>query len=101
MTDTRTTPVGVTHPSPAAVRLRQRDSLFSLPLPVPTDTLYRELGLDPEASDEEVRWAKSHAVQRLQRRQSSLEQELDVIYGGVPGLREGYQKLERLEREEY
>lgn len=71
----------------------ERDPLFSYPLPVPSETAYRELGLGPDASDAEVQAAKSLAVRRLDAEQRELERSLQRTYDEVPGLREAYEDV--------
>lgn len=71
----------------------KRDPLFSYPLPVPSETVYRELGLGPDASDEEVQAAKSLAVRRLDAEHRELERSLQQTYDEVPGLREAYEDV--------
>jgi hypothetical protein len=70
----------------------ERDPLFTYPLPVPSDTAYRELGLGPDASDEEVQAAKSLAVGRLDAELRALGRSLQETYDAVPGLREAYEE---------
>jgi hypothetical protein len=49
--------------------------LFGSPLPLPKHTRYDELGVSPDASNEDVRWAKLEAVSRLRGEDRSLEAE--------------------------
>jgi hypothetical protein len=65
-----------------------RDSLFYYPLPVPQRTTYRELGLEPDASDEEVQAAKSAALRRMLDEKNKLDQSIQAVYEQVPGLKE-------------
>ena len=51
--------------------------LFGFPLPVPTRTRYDELGIGPDASNDDIRWAKSALVSRLLEEQRALEREPD------------------------
>jgi hypothetical protein len=51
--------------------------LFASPLPVPRNTRYAELGIGPDASNDDVRWAKSALVSRLLEEQRGLERERD------------------------
>jgi hypothetical protein len=49
--------------------------LFGSPLPLPQHTRYDELGVTPDASNEDVRWAKSEAVSRLRDEHGVLDAE--------------------------
>jgi len=60
--------------------------MFDLPLPVPARTLYRDLDVAPDASDEEVRWAKAEAVRRLEAEKSTILKDLGRVRGQIPGL---------------
>jgi hypothetical protein len=55
----------------------QDTDLFGSPLPLPTHTRYAELGIGPDASNDDVRWAKSALVSRLLDEQRALERERD------------------------
>jgi hypothetical protein len=46
--------------------------LFAQPLPLPARTLYDALGLGPDASTHELRWASGDAAKRLQREDARL-----------------------------
>jgi hypothetical protein len=74
----------------------REDQLFSAPLPTPTPRLYRELGVQPDASSDEVAWAKVSASARLRREQAGLEQALDTLEAEVGGLRDAAERLRRL-----
>lgn len=68
--------------------------LFCYPLPPPEQAAYRELGVEPDASNEEVSAAKSATLGRLQTEKAQLEKSLQDVYDAVPGLRNAYQDLE-------
>jgi len=76
----------------------RRDPLFDYPLPLPRQTAYHDLEIEPEASDEEVKWAKQMRSDRLKREQKALQRKLEAVYEAVEGLREAYAGLEEVER---
>lgn len=71
---------------------------FGYPLLLPAGTLYADLGADPEASEDEIRWAKDEATRKIQQDQERIEKELATVYAEVPELKEAYAKREALER---
>jgi hypothetical protein len=73
-----------------------RDDLFSAPLPIPTGTLYQRLRLDPDASDEEVAWARVAAVTRLSRERDALDDSLRRLDKEVGGLARARDQLGQL-----
>lgn len=75
---------------------RPEDDLFSAPLPVPIPRLYRELQVQPDASSDEVAWAKVAATTRLRREQAGLQRELDELEKEAPELREARERVRRL-----
>jgi hypothetical protein len=72
-----------------------RDSLFYYPFPVPQRTTYRELGIGPDASDEEVQAAKSATVRRLLEEKGRLDQAIERVYDQVPGLQRACEENEQ------
>jgi hypothetical protein len=60
------------------LRLWEGD-LFAHPVPVPQGTRYQELGLSPDASNEDVRWATSDMARRLKADQ--LQQRVEEVHG--------------------
>jgi len=60
------------------LRLWEGD-LFTHPLPLPQGTRYHELGLSPDASDEDVRWATSELARRLKADQ--LHGRVEEVHG--------------------
>lgn len=52
--------------------------LFSYPLPDVRNTTYQKLGLDPTATMDEVRRAKSEAVSRLKERKAEIEKRVEA-----------------------
>lgn len=71
--------------------------MFDYPLPVPHDTPYRELGVEPDASDGEVRAAIAEARRRLQAEKTALEKGLERVYAQVPELRTACDELQSLQ----
>lgn len=54
-------------------RWHRRDPLFDVPLALPSRTAYRELEIEPDASDQEVQWARSLRLDRLKDEKRKLE----------------------------
>ena len=75
-----------------------RDELFSTPLPSPVPRLYRELRIEPDASDEEVAWAKVAASARLRKEQAELRAELASLEAHVAGLTDAREQVRHLRR---
>lgn len=76
--------------------VRAADYLFSLPLPVPTNTEYAEIEIEPEASEGDIRWAIQEAERRLNLERKAVSEQLKAVYSRVPGLSEAYDRLESL-----
>jgi hypothetical protein len=53
--------------------------LFGSPLPVPERTRYDRLGVAPDASNDDLRWAKLEAVSRLDHERRALQERLDLV----------------------
>jgi hypothetical protein len=75
-----------------------KDELFSAPLPRPVPRLYRELRIEPDASDDEVAWAKVAATARLRREQAELRTDLAHLDQHVPGLPAASERVQQLRR---
>jgi hypothetical protein len=75
---------------------RGRELLFDYPITLPHRTAYHDLDIEPDASDEEVRWAKYARSERLKGEQRELEKKLQEVYGQVAGLREAYRTVQDL-----
>lgn len=71
--------------------------MFDYPIPIPSDTVYQELGIDPEAPASEVRKARTDVINALQGRKALLDAELEAIYSQVEGMRKAYADLEEQE----
>jgi hypothetical protein len=71
--------------------------MFNYPLPIPANTLYQELGVDPEAPADEVRNARTDVINALKRRKAALDAELEAVYALVEGMRKAYADLEEQE----
>lgn len=77
---------------------RPPDPLFDWPLPVPEAFAYRDLDIEPFATQDEVRWAKGRAIRRLHAEQAAVERELDAVYRAIPGLREAYRAVQAMQK---
>lgn len=64
--------------------------MFSFPLPLPQNTLYSKLGVDPEASEDELRTAKADFVRGLDRRKATVDSQVEQVFEQVEGLRQAY-----------
>jgi chromosome segregation ATPase len=62
--------------------------MFGYPIHLPQNTFYQELGLDPEATKEEVTDAISNRKQELREQMVGIGKKLNDIYAAVPGLKE-------------
>ncbi len=60
--------------------------MFNVPLYVPRDTVYRDLGLRPEALADEIRDAKTDAMTSLDHERADVDRELRAIEAAVPAL---------------
>jgi hypothetical protein len=74
------------------------DELFSTPLPRPVPRLYRELRIEPDASDDEVAWAKVAATARLRGEQAELRADLAHLEERVPDLADARERVRQLRR---
>jgi len=70
-----------------------RCSLFDLPLPLPSDSLYREMDLEPSATTEEVGWAVKILNDKRQAAKSQLDDDIKATVAKVPGLSVIYEEL--------
>jgi hypothetical protein len=77
---------------------RWAEDAFGYPLTLPRKTLYEDLAVDPDASSDEVRWAKGEAARRLQAEKNTLDAALESVYTAIPGLKEAYAEHESLTR---
>ncbi len=71
--------------------------MFDYPVPVPRITAYREFGIDPEATPEEIRDAKNEVSSRIAVERSAVERDLEEVYRAVPGLREAQARVRDLQ----
>ena len=76
---------------------RRRDPLFDYPLSLPGDTVYRELDIELDAADAEVKWAKALRSEELKAEQGELEKKMEEVYSTVGGLRAAYGKVDALD----
>ncbi len=74
--------------SAASAELSRRDNLFELPLPLPPDSIYRDLNLDPSATSEEVGWAVKILNDERRAEKARLDEEIKQTTEKVPGLQE-------------
>jgi hypothetical protein len=85
-------------PEPAnPFRKTRADALFDYPLPVPGETDYQKLGIEPDASDDDVRWALQRAKFGLEKEKKRIEASLSGVYEKV-GLTAAYKQVEDLRR---
>lgn len=72
-------------------------SLFDLPLPLPEDSIYSELKLDPSATAEEVGWAVKVLTDERRATKLRLENEIKETTSKVSGLQRAYDELARVQ----
>ena len=72
----------------ATPRWHRYDPLFDIPLVLPTHTVYRDLEIEPDSSDQEVKWAAGLRLDRLGEEKKELEKKLEAVYAEVDGLRD-------------
>ena len=72
---------------------QRRTVLFDLPLPIPANSIYRELDLDPTATAEEVGWAVKLLNDERRAARSHLDDEIKAVASKVPGLLLAYEEL--------
>jgi hypothetical protein len=75
---------------------RRREPLFDYPITLPRGTAYHDLDIEPDASDQEVKWAKHARSERLKGEERELEKKQQAVYGQVEGLREAYRTVQDL-----
>jgi hypothetical protein len=63
-----------------------RDNLFDLLLPLPPDSIYRDLNLDPSATSEEVGWAVKILNDERRAEKSRLDEAIRKTAAQVPEL---------------
>lgn len=76
---------------------RVRDGLFDYPIPLPSKTVYDDLGIGPDATEDEIRFARSEATKRFEQEEKALRESLDRTFSKVAGLREAYDGLKTLQ----
>lgn len=67
--------------------------MFTLPLILPAESAYKELGIDVESSPEEVREAKNEASQRVAKELAELKRELELVRAELPGLQPARERM--------
>jgi hypothetical protein len=70
--------------------------LFSYPLPEPQNTAYHRLRIAPEATEEEIRDAKSRLLGQLTKRKEEINTRLSDVYSQVDGLGQIYKDIGEL-----
>ncbi len=73
--------------------------MFDYPLPIPRDTLYEELGLEPEATTDEIQSAMRDRRQEIEVQLSKIGVQLNAIYEAVPELRKAEARVSDLRLE--
>ena len=71
--------------------------MFNYPISIPKKTLYRDLGVGPEANDQEIGDAHGALVRKLEKTIGEAQNRLDIIYEQVPGLKESVKNVEQLD----
>jgi len=77
----------------AQAKPHRGNALFELPLPIPANSIYRELNLDPTAPAEEVAWAVKLLNDERRAAISRLDDEIKAVASKVPGLLAAYEEL--------
>jgi hypothetical protein len=70
--------------------------MFDYPLPIPRNTSYQLLDVDPEATAEEISAAQTSIVGALKKEQDAVNRNLKAVYESVPGLEKAYKAVEGL-----
>lgn len=73
------------------------EAMFDYPIEVPSSTEYTRLGIDPEATSQEVSEAKAEFVARITTRQREVTQTLEDVYARVEGLRDAVRAFKELD----
>jgi hypothetical protein len=72
-------------------------TLFSLPIPLPVDSIYSELNLDSSASSTEVEWAAKILNDGRKAEKAKLEEEVKKTIAKVPGLQEALDEWKKVQ----
>ncbi len=70
--------------------------MFDYPIPLPRNTRYDQLGIRPEASDEDLGEARDQLVDRLKLEKVGVEKSVRVVFDCAEGLEETYAALDAL-----
>ncbi len=70
--------------------------MFDFPLPVPRNTRYLAMGVDPEATTEEIREATEEFTIELKRQKDAVDNQIETVYRSVEGLKDAYQAVKAL-----
>ena len=67
--------------------------MLDYPLPLPRDTLYASLGLEPYATMAEIHEAKNRTIGEFDDERGAIEKSLAPIFDAIPGLREAREEV--------
>ena len=71
--------------------------MLHYPMLIPARTDYSRLGVDPEATAQEVNEAKAEYINKLEGRLREVGKRLASVFEAVPGLKDAYSDYESLE----
>jgi hypothetical protein len=80
-----------------SAQLGRQNNLFELPLPLPEDSIYLELNLDPSATAEEVGWAVKVLNGERTAEKLRLYDKIKATACKVAGLQAAYEELENVQ----
>ena len=87
-------PAEPTELRPGGLEVRRADLLFDYPLPIPSDTVYQQLGVEPDATDDDIRFALAATRRRLEAEKREADVELQAVFAELPELKTAYQQLD-------
>jgi hypothetical protein len=70
--------------------------MFDYPLPVPRNTHYLSIGVEPEATTEEIRDASEEIIIELNSQKKAVDLLIGEVYQRVAGLKNAYDAVEAL-----
>jgi hypothetical protein len=76
--------------SPSPTSPQGGPAIFDYPIPPLRAGLYAQLGLQPDATAEEINEGRQELSTSLKLRQKRLQRELEMVFQAVPGLREAW-----------
>jgi hypothetical protein len=71
--------------------------MFDYPLSIPQNTLYSMIGVDPEATTEEIREATEEFTIAVKRQKEEADKKIEGVFKAVAGLKETYQQIKALQ----